>query len=319
MVGGTIATINENMSEKELAEAVPTQIRTAISEGTPQLAARERWKVARDRWSLNVHLVLRPGPDSVELPMGPILEQYENEIGRIIHLPALRGNPKRTYRTAAVEENYPGTFNDYTAGIISAWQNRSQTDKLEQLSSDLERLGLTSTVEARQLDDTSVALLVGRLPHARPGGLPDLVNIADVGFGVSQTLPVLVALIVAANGQLVYLEQPEIHLHPRAQTLFATLLSAAVKRGARVVVETHSSLLLRAIQTLVAQGEMSPHDVALHWFSRNPVSGSTSIATAALDRFGSFGDWPEDFDEVSLKADHDYLTASEAAEAAVNE
>ena len=81
-----------------------------------------------------------------------------------------------------------------------------------------------------------------------------MVSIADVGFGVSQVLPVLVALIVAEPGRLVYLEQPELHLHPRAQVALAQVLAAAAKRGVRVVAETHSSLLLLAVQTLVAEG-----------------------------------------------------------------
>ena len=59
-------------------------------------------------------------------------------------------------------------------------------------------------------------LQVGRLLHDRTNET-DMVNIADVGFGVSQVLPVLVALIAAEPGQLVYLEQPELHLHPRAK------------------------------------------------------------------------------------------------------
>jgi predicted ATPase len=214
-----------------------------------------------------------------------------------------------------VEEKYPGVFNDYTAGIIAAWQNRKQNEMIAKLRTDLEFLGLTWKVEARQLDDTSVELLVGRLPHAQQGGARDLVNIADVGFGVSQTLPVVVALLVAAPGQLVYLEQPEIHLHPRAQAAFAKLLRAAVVRGVKVVVETHSALLIRAIQTLVANGNLKNDDVALHWFSRDMIRGWTVVTSATLDRFGSFGDWPEDFDEVTLKADHEYLTAAEAAEA----
>ena len=57
-----------------------------------------------------------------------------------------------------------------------------------------------------------------------------MVNIADVGFGVSQVLPVLVALIVAEPGQLVYLEQPELHLHPRAQVALARVLADAAKQ-----------------------------------------------------------------------------------------
>lgn len=246
-----------------------------------------------------------------------ISDGHGRAIRRIIHLPALRGNPVRTYRTTAVEDVFPGVFNDYTAGVIAAWQSRKQTEHLARLRADLEMLGLTSDVSARKLDDASVELLVGRLPRARRGS-QDLVNIADVGFGVSQTLPVVVALQVAAPGQLVYLEQPEIHLHPRAQAAFAELLRAAAERGARVVVETHSALLIRAVQTMVAKGSMDGDDVALHWFSRSPETGLTTITSATLDRFGSFGDWPEDFDEVNLRSDHEYLTAVERAEAREN-
>ncbi len=54
------------------------------------------------------------------------------------------------------------------------------------------------------------------LSGLRQGATEDTVSIADVGLGISQTLPVLVALHAANNGQLIYLEQPEIHLHPRA-------------------------------------------------------------------------------------------------------
>ena len=132
------------------------------------------------------------------------------------------------------------------------------TQKLKQLSKDLERLGLTWKVTAKRINDAQVELQVGRLPHAAKGGARDLVNIADVGFGVSQTLPVLVALLVAEPGQLVYIEEPEIHLHPRAQSAMAQILADAAKRGVRVVIETHSQLLLLGIQTLVAEGKLSP-------------------------------------------------------------
>jgi hypothetical protein len=312
--------ISERMSHGDLDALIPAQLKDQVSQiysRGDKVKSSVKWGVRRDRWSLQIQaqfdLDRGVGPF---LTLAPHLDGYESEIARIIHLPAFRGNPKRTYPTAAVEEKYPGPFNEYTAGIVAAWQNRKQTVKLTQLRNDLERLGLTWKVEARQLDDTSIELLVGRLPHARQGGASDLVNIADVGFGVSQTLPVLVALLAASPGQLVYLEQPEIHLHPRAQAAFADLLSAAMTRGARILVETHSALLIRGVQTLVARGTLNADDVALHWFSRDAASGLTTIASATMDRFGAFGDWPEDFDEVQLRTDHDYLSAAEAAEVA---
>jgi predicted ATPase len=178
------------------------------------------------------------------------------------------------------------------------------------LNEDLEALGLTWKVEAKSLNDAQVELRVGRLRKAKRGGGKDLVNIADVGFGVSQTLPVVVALRAANPGQLVYIEQPEIHLHPRAQVAMAEVLAKAAARGVRVVVETHSSLLLLAVQTLVAQGTLDSKLVKLNWFSRDD-EGATHIHAAELDEAGRFGDWPEDFADVALEAEDRYLTAAE--------
>jgi predicted ATPase len=128
---------------------------------------------------------------------------------------------------------------------------------------------------------------------------------------VSQVLPVLVALLVAEPGQLVYLEQPEIHLHPRAQAALAEVLAEAAFRGVRVVVETHSEVLLLAVQSLVAEGKILPEEVKLHWFTRRE-DGVTEVSSAELDEAGAFGDWPEDFGDVSLKLESRYLDAAEA-------
>jgi predicted ATPase len=211
----------------------------------------------------------------------------------------------------AVSAVFPGTFENYTASIIARWQTEKKEDKIAQLSSDLERLGLTWKVSAKRVDDTQVELQVGRRPSGSRNGSRDMVNIADVGFGVSQTLPVLVALHAAKPGQLVYLEQPEIHLHPRAQAAMAKVLADAAKRGVRVVAETHSSLLLLGVQTLVAEGELPPELVKLHWFTRDN-DGVTTVRSAELDEAGAFGEWPEDFADVALDAQSRYLDAVES-------
>ena len=92
----------------------------------------------------------------------------------------------------------------------------------------------------------------------------------------------------------------------------ARLLVNAANRGVRVVAETHSSLILLAVQTLVAQGVVVPDLIGLNWFVRNQKTGVTRIETAELDAAGRFGDWPEDFDEVAMKAESAYLSAAEA-------
>jgi predicted ATPase len=224
----------------------------------------------------------------------------------------LRGNPERTYPVTAVGKTYPGTFQEYTASIIASWQNEDDQRQLLAVGKDMERLGLTWKVSAARQNDTEVELQVGRLPHAASKGANDLVSIADVGLGVSQTLPVLVALHVAEPGQMVFLEQPEIHLHPRAQLALAQILADAANRGVILVAETHSSILLQGIQTLVAQGKLSPDKVSLNWFKRSEQDGMTEVVEGHFDKAGAFGDWPEDFDDVSLKAEARYLDAAES-------
>ena len=233
----------------------------------------------------------------------------DKELRRMIHVPGLRGNPERVYNRTVTGPDFPGIFEHYVATIIAQWQEKKD-DRLQALETMLAALGLTQEISAKVVNDTQIELQVGRLPKAERDG-SDLVNIADVGFGVSQVLPVLVALWVAKKGQLVYLEQPELHLHPRAQYALAKILAETAKRGVKLVVETHSALLLRQVQTLMAKGDLDPDLVKLHWFSRNPEDGTTSIRSADLDENGAFGGWPEDFGDVELKAEGAYLDAVE--------
>ena len=269
---------------------------------------KEKLEVIRQRVLLRIAVIFKEG-ESVPLP-GP-WDEFTESIGRnIIHVPGLRGNPLRSYPKTAVGNNYPGTLDAYVASIIADWQDKGD-ERLSQLGSQLQQLGLTWKVVAKKLDATRVELQVGRLPAAAQGGAKDLVSIADVGFGVSQVLPVLVALLVARQGQIVYIEQPETHLHPKAQRALAQIFANAASRLATVVVETHSLLFVRAIQTLVAKKSLDKALVKLHWVTRDS-KGDTSVATSDLDEAGAYGTWPQDFEATELDAEQDYLSAAEA-------
>ena len=273
-----------------------------------------KWAVNENRCFLDVTLEY----DGEELLWSDLIRRERmfsssavKELRHIIHVPGLRGNPERVYPRIATGPDFPGTFEYYVATIVSQWQVREEIH-LQSLEIMLKDLGLTWEISAKVLDDTQIELQVGRLPSARRRqDREDLVNLADVGIGVSQVLPVLVALLIAESGQLVYLEQPELHLHPRAQYALAKILAEAAKRGVKLVVETHSELLLLRVQTLVAEGNIDSNLVKLHWFSRDSKDGATSIQSADLDQNGAFGDWPEDFGDVELMAEGAYLDAVE--------
>ncbi|OGF64692.1 MAG: hypothetical protein A2Y62_14610 [Candidatus Fischerbacteria bacterium RBG_13_37_8] len=309
--------ITAQMTHEEIIKIIPNQFNIAFKILNGPELKDHQWSISRERCFFK--FVLRGSKDVKQkarfslLQFSPI-DIFIPFIKDVIHVPGLRGNPLRTYPKTAGGPNFPGTFEFYVASIISQWQSNSGGTKLKNLSDALETMGLTWKVRAEPIDDTQVELKVGRLPRSKRGGAHDLVSIADVGFGVSQCLPVIVALLVARSDQLVYLEQPEIHLHPLAQRKLVNILCKEIKKGIVAVVETHSTLVLREIQTLIARGELSKEDVALHWLQRNE-KGKTTICTAELDDNGAYGDWPDDFELIGLQSEQAYLDAVEKKEA----
>jgi len=240
--------------------------------------------------------------DSLSLSRPPIIPDAERDVRGIIHLPGLRGNPSRTYPAAAVGSSFRGPFTHYAASVIAEWQRR-QDERLRRLDDDLTALGLTSSVRAHRVSDVELALRVGRTLGAESD---DLVDIADAGLGLSQALPVLVALLVAEPGQLVFVEHPELHLHPRAVRALAGPLRRAIERGVWVVLETHSDLLLISLQEQVARGALRPQDVLLHWVQRDE-RGASVLHSTTLDESGAWGDMPIDFNDAHLEAMRNYL------------
>jgi predicted ATPase len=120
------------------------------------------------------------------------------------------------------------------------------------------------------------------------------VLITDVGFGVSQILPVLVLCYYAPEGSTLILEQPEIHLHPRVQAGLAdVLIDAAKTRGVQIIVESHSEHLLRRLQRRIAEERLSTEETALYFAATR--DGQSQLTTLDLDLFGTIKNWPEGF------------------------
>ena len=295
--------LTEGLSNDEVKKIVK-----ASGFPSSSMFAQHEASIGRDRAFLRLQFTAEDR--TYMFPVG-IVDGFGEDVGRnIIHVPGLRGNPERSYKKTAVGGSFPGTLDTYVASIVANWQEHDH-EKLESLGRQLLQLGLTWKVTSKKIDDTRVELQVGRLPTAAQGGARDLVSIADVGFGVSQVLPVLVALLVAKPGQMVYIEQPETHLHPKAQRALAAIFAEAVQRQSVVIVETHSLLFVRAIQTLVARGEVEKDVVKLHWVERDAV-GQTQVTTRDLDESGAYGDWPQDFEATEMAGEQDFIEAAEA-------
>ena len=287
------------------ADMKPDEIRIEFFRD-PSYAPSHQLAVVEDRCFLRVEENGRDSNSTYSPSYG-----LADRITGLAHLPGRRGSVERTGPTAAgFGTMFRGTFENYVASLVYRWGGEDK-ERLARLNTQLKDVGLTREVEARRINDAQIELYADRFPPTS-NSLRDLVNIADVGFGVSTTLPVLVVLVASEPEQAVYIEEPEIHLHPKAQVKLATVLADAARRGVKVIAETHSSLLLRGIQTLVAQGRLDPALVKLHWFTRRDDNGATEIRSADLDANGAFRHWPMDFDQVELGSDSDYLDAVEA-------
>lgn len=131
-------------------------------------------------------------------------------------------------------------------------------------------------------------------------------NVVDTGFGFSQLLPVLVQLWAMAFQEIqarprvplsvVVVEQPELHLHPHQQALFARALAAAVKtRRARLVIETHSEAIVSELGAAIVSEGLSPDDVNVLCFEPDAALMATRVRVATYDSGGGLQNWPSGF------------------------
>ena len=232
--------------------------------------------------------------------------QYVRQMDRILHLGPLRDYPKRQYIWAGSSPIDVGRRGERTIDAILAatagnvQRNLRSKARLrpfqEMIAWWLKELGLISSFKV-----TEVAPGAGlyRAMVKRDAESPET-SITDVGFGVSQVLPVLVLLYYAPAYSTVVLEQPEIYLHPAVQSALADLIITIVQdRRIQVILESHSEHLLQRLLRRIAEGKnspypaISPEDVKL-FFCRS-VKGVSRLDELKLNLFGSIENWPRDF------------------------
>jgi predicted ATPase len=241
-----------------------------------------------------------------------VVEDYElaleQQLDSTHYLGPIRDVPVRLYTWSGEAPANVGFIGQNAVAALLAAQERVliQADDQpirfgELLASWLVRMGLLESFETKSIEsEVSLYRVMVRTPGSRR-----LVNLPDVGFGVSQVLPVLVQLLYAEPDATLMFEQPEIHLHPRIQSELADLFIETIKmrqdekhRGIQCIVESHSEHFLRRLQRRIAEGVLTPEQTALYFCKPGP-EGST-IEELKLDEYGNISNWPENFfgDEV---------------------
>lgn len=126
-------------------------------------------------------------------------------------------------------------------------------------------------------------------------------TIADVGYGVSQALPIMTDLLEANTSNAAFLlQQPEVHLHPRAQAALGTIFSEYISNNSRghVIAETHSDYLIDRVRIEIREGKIDPSMVGIIYFS--PENNSVKLCPIEIDRNGNLLNCPEGYREFFI-------------------
>lgn len=214
---------------------------------------------------------------------------FENLFSRIRYLRPIREYPRRRYPW---EGDHPKDVGQYGEKAISALVSgrirRLSID--EQILSWLQRLELIDSYDVQPLSDTGGDY--EWLVKQYKGG-PE-VRLTDVGFGVSQVLPVLILCYYAPEGSILILEQPEAHLHPKVQSELADVLIDVVKnRNVQIILESHSAHLLHRLQRRIAEEDISADQTAFYFCQIN--DGTSEIERLDVDEYGNIRNWPQNF------------------------
>ena len=213
----------------------------------------------------------------------------------------IRSQPKRTYDPIQQTRDPEGEYiPSYLAGM-----SRRDKGGWEGLREELEYFGGMSGL----FDEISINSL------GRTAGAPFQVhirtfgrqlkgprrNLVDVGYGVSQALPLLTELLRWDSPPMFLLQQPEVHLHPRAQAELGSLFCFIAEPHRQLVVETHSDYIVNRVRMDVRDGrsQLKAEDVSILYFERTDLD--VKIHSIRLDEIGNVLDAPASYGDFFME------------------
>ena len=216
-------------------------------------------------------------------------EAFENLVAQIRYLGPLREPLPHRYIWEGDHPKGVGKYGEHAiAALLSGRVQLRPID--EQIPKWLQRLELIDSYRLNPISETAqeYEFLVKQYKDG-----PE-VRLTDVGFGVSQVLPVLILCYSAPEGSILILEQPEAHLHPSAQSELGDVLVDVVKnRNVQIILESHSAFMLHRLQRRIAEEQISEKDTALYFCQIN--DGTSEIEQLDVDEYGNIRNWPQNF------------------------
>ncbi len=224
---------------------------------------------------------------------------HQNWLRRLNNRPnavaPIRTKPKRTYDRLRETPSPEGDHIPMVLARIRSSEPESWETLTEELTFFGKSSGLFSGVEIKLLgsesDPFQVQILIENVK----------VNLIDVGYGISQILPIIVDSVLAEEGQTLLMQQPEVHLHPKAQAALGSFFGALVSYKKQMIIETHSDYLIDRIRADVRDGKnnLEPKDVILLYFERK--GAAVQIHPIELDSAGNLINVPSGYRQFFLE------------------
>lgn len=232
--------------------------------------------------------------------------ETERLLQNVFYLGPLRSHPKRVYQWSGDTPPDVGSQGEYAIPALLAAReegrklNRGRKQKIRRfdafVAAWLKDLGVIEKFAVKPIAKgrKEYEVLIQAL-----AGAPE-VKLTEVGFGISQVLPALVQAFYAPRNAVVWMEQPEIHLHPMVQANLADAFISAVQayeegqpRNVQLIVESHSEHFLSRLQRRVAEGHVRPDEVAIYFVNRRRKSAE--LEPLRLNMYGEIDNWPANF------------------------
>lgn len=226
----------------------------------------------------------------VKYPLFFVLQEVMSFIKRynanVNYISSYRQPAQRIYTEEPVASGKIATSGEGFINELLKWKDEKH-DKFSEFVEGMKSIGLLSGVEPSRLG--SGQFKIGVKVHEGD----EMANLWDVGFGISQTMPIIIADVELGKGSTLYVSQPEVHLHPRAQAKFGDYLVKQMNEGKRYVIESHSEYLMNRLRLSIVRGMIAEDDVKVYYMSQK--DGKTCIDEIKFKKSGQIEGAPQDF------------------------
>lgn len=210
-----------------------------------------------------------------------ILDYHANYIS------SLRNHPNRTYYEQTKTDLKVGKCGEYYTDQIILWETQ-KAKEYKDLIRHLKEMKLLQDIKSKRKKGGQYELRV------KPQKNGQLCSLVDVGFGISQFLPILVADLQLGNDSTLFLSEPEIHLHPSVQASFADYIIKQINTTNKsYIIETHSEYFLNRLRLGIVKKKLQENDIKTYFFRNSGEAVESFPIQFTVD--GEIKDAPEDF------------------------